>query len=52
MENGAEKLLRRMHDREYAEMADCDDHDVFCLEDALPDEDSIDETKDVEIKGR
>lgn len=51
---GAEKLFSQMIDREYAEMADVPENeiweeDVDCIFDP---EEQIDETKDVEIKGR
>ncbi len=51
---GAEKLFSMMVDREYAEMADLPEDQIWEEEtDTIFDpEDAIDETKDIEIKGR
>lgn len=51
---GAEKLFSQMIDREYAEMADVPEDQIWEEDtDSIFDpEDAIDETKDIEIKGR
>ena len=52
--SGAEKLFSMMIDREYAEMADVPEDQIWEEEvDGIFDpEEQIDETKDIEIKGR
>lgn len=49
--NGAEKLIRKMTDRAYAEAFDLPE-DSVPNPDYIPEEDEIDFNKDVEIKGR
>lgn len=51
---GAEKLFSKMVDREYAEMADLPEDQIWVDDlDAIFDpEEQIDETKDTDIKGR
>lgn len=49
--NGAEKLIRQMTDRAYAEAFDLPE-DALANLDYIPEEDEIDHEKDVEIKGR
>lgn len=51
---GAEKLLSKMIDREYAEMADLPENQIWTDDpDSIFDpEEQIDETKDTDIKGR
>ena len=51
---GAEKLFSQMIDREYAEMADVPEDQVWVedIDSIFDPEEQIDETKDIEIKGR
>lgn len=49
--NGAEKLIKKMTDRAYAEVFDLSETNVRDS-DYVPEEDEIDFTKDDEIKGR
>lgn len=49
--NGAEKLIRQMTDRAYAEAFDLPE-DSILNPDYIPDEEDFDHDKDVEIKGR
>jgi hypothetical protein len=52
--SGAEKLLSKMIDREYAEMADLPEDQIWVedLDSIFDPEEQIDETKDTDIKGR
>lgn len=52
--SGAEKLFSRMIDREYAEMADVPEDQIWeeDIDSIFDPEEQIDETKDIEIKGR
>ena len=51
---GAEKLFSQMIDREYAEMADLPEDQIWVddPDNIFDPEEQIDETKDIEIKGR
>ena len=51
---GAEKLFSQMIDREYAEMADLPEDKIWVddPDNIFDPEEQIDETKDIEIKGR
>ncbi|MBQ7876583.1 MAG: hypothetical protein IJ316_04755 [Clostridia bacterium] len=52
--SGAEKLFSQMIDREYAEMADVPEDQIWeeDIDSIFDPEEQIDETKDIEIKGR
>lgn len=52
--SGAEKLFSQMIDREYAEMADLPEDQIWedDTDSIFDPEEQIDETKDIEIKGR
>ncbi len=52
--SGAEKLFSQMIDREYAEMADVPEDKIWeeDIDSIFDPEEQIDETKDIEIKGR
>lgn len=52
--SGAEKLFSMMIDREYAEMADVPEDQIWeeDIDSIFDPEEQIDETKDIEIKGR
>ncbi|MGM9551986.1 MAG: hypothetical protein ACI3XA_07000 [Clostridia bacterium] len=52
--SGAEKLFSMMIDREYAEMADMPEDQIWeeDVDSIFDPEEQIDETKDIEIKGR
>ena len=52
--SGAEKLFSQMIDREYAEMADMPEDKIWeeDVDSIFDPEEQIDETKDIEIKGR
>ena len=52
--SGAEKLFSQMIDREYAEMADVPEDQIWeeDIDNIFDPEEQIDETKDIEIKGR
>ena len=52
--SGAEKLFSQMIDREYAEMEDVPEAQIWeeDIDSIFDPEEQIDETKDIEIKGR
>lgn len=52
--SGAERLFSQMIDREYAEMADMPEDQIWVedIDEIFDPDEQIDETKDIEIKGR
>ncbi len=51
-ESGAERLVKRMNDRAYAEAYDIPEDKVLLDEDYVPDDEDFDYNKDTEVKGR